>query len=135
MRRLVLVLGLLSVTVLPAWAWDVYGPTYGGSGNSLQLRTEISNLERQIRDLRRDVDRLQGSQAVGTPNSSYPLPGQSVHGFRPVRDGAYEMSLNGTVLRIARNGDLSIQAAGKLHLEGETVITNAREQARTGASP
>lgn len=114
---------------IPVWAWDAYGPyrDYNGGTRSLQLQTDISNLERQVRELQRQVDQLRSERAgLGSHANQYPLPGQAEQGFQRNRDGGYELSLNGVTLRIDRNGDLNIHAAGALRLEGKTIVTNAR---------
>ncbi len=116
---------------LPVWAWDTYGshPGYGGT-RALQLQTDIRNLERRVRDLQREVERLR-TQSDGRrsgPTTNYPLPGPVTRGFQPTREGAYELSLNGVTLRIGRNGDLDIRAAGALRLEGETIVSTARAE-------
>lgn len=127
MRRVVWWAGLILLVAVPAWGWDRYG-SYPGDGNTLQLRNDLNSLERQVRDLQREVDRLQNRLSHGTSGSSrYPLPGQGQEGFRAVRDGAYELDLNGTVLRIERNGDVNLRSAGVVRLEGTTVTTHSRE--------
>lgn len=128
MRKLVwpAVAGLL--LALPGWAWDEYRPlhSYGaGTTRGLHLQNDLNTLERQVRDLQRQVDRLQGARGT-TPASEYPLPGQAVHGFQRTRDGAYELSLNGAKLRIGPDGELYIRAARGLRLEGETIVSTAR---------
>lgn len=120
--------GLLAAAVLslPVWAWNGYGPYTGGT--VLQLRNELGQLERQVRELQREVDRLRGS-GVGTGGTArrYPLPGQTTHGLRPVRDGAYALALNGSTLRFERDGSVILNAAGPLRLEGSVVVSTSRQ--------
>ncbi len=129
MRNLGWIVGAGMLLAIPVWAWDAYGPYPGhdAGGRGLQLQTDISNLERQVRDLQRQVDRMQAeSAAQGSHSSRYPLPGQTSQGFQRNRDGDYELSLNGVTIRMGRNGDFNIHAPGALRLEGKTIETNAR---------
>lgn len=115
-----------SALAMPAWAWDVYR-SYPGTPSALQLRNDIGALERQVRDLQRQVDQLQARGSGARPAQRYPLPGQSIQGFRPSGQGNYELALNGALLQIAANGDIRIRAGGVLRLEGESVATRSRE--------
>lgn len=132
MRSLGWVVSIGMLLAIPVWAWDRYGPYpgYGGGTRSLQLQTDVSNLERQVRELQRQVERLQAERvSQGSRAGEYPLPGPVTRGFQRTREGAYELSLNGARLRIGPKGDLDIRAAGALRLEGEIIVSNARSSA------
>lgn len=126
---MVLTVALLS---MPAWAWNGYGPYTGGT--VLQLRNELGQLERQVRDLQRQVDRLQAGGGSSTAGSRYPLPGQAVQGLRPAGKGAYAMDLNGSTLRFDADGGVQLSAAGTLVLEGAEVVTRDRDEGNGAAA-
>lgn len=129
MRKYFWMFGFAAFAAIPVWAWDGYR-SYPGGSSTLQLRNDLSSLERQVRDLQRQVDHLQSTRGSNANRGTqYPLPGQTVQGFRHSDNGAYELTLNGTTLRVARNGDLHIRAAGALRLEGESVVSHSRSEA------
>lgn len=121
----------VALLAMPAWAWNDYRPYAGGS--LVQVHNELSQLERQVRELQREVERLRGAGGVARPGEPYPLPGQAVYGLRPAQQGAYALSLNGSSLRFEADGAVRLQAAGTLHLEGATVVTRQRGAEERGS--